>query len=192
MFQNKIRIKIVVCLFFIISSSSIYSQYSFGIKSGLNFSNVKGNINDDTKTGVYLGAFSIIKINDKFNFQPEIVYSEQGYRLGSYTKNKYHINYVNIPLMFDFKDFENFHLEFGPQLGFLLKSNVNNEMDLKEITSKIDFGISVGFNAYMCKQLFLNLRYNQGFLNFNRQPDTQLNLRHSVISFGVGYVFYKK
>lgn len=192
MFQNKIQIKIVLCLFFIISTSSIYSQYSFGLKSGLNFSNVKGNVNDDTKTGVYLGVFSIIKITDKFNFQPEIAYSEQGYILGENPKNKYHINYVNIPLMFDFKDFENFHLEFGPQIGILLKSNVNNTIDLKEYTSKIDLGISAGFNAYVLKQLFLNLRYNQGFLNFDKEPDSELNLRHSVISFGVGYIFYKK
>ncbi|MFY8180302.1 MAG: porin family protein [Flavobacterium sp.] len=190
--MSKLKIVVVFVFLFFLNSNLIYSQYNFGLKSGLNFANVKGNIDEKTKTSVYLGLYSKIKLNEMFNFQPEIVYSRQGYNLkGISNKLRYNFDYINVPLMFAFKDLENFHLEFGPQFGLLLKSEIKDNLDLKKVTTNFDFGFNIGANAFVTKKLFINLRYNLGFININHEDNTDLNIRNSILSLGVGYDLFK-
>lgn len=190
--MSKLKIVVVFVFLFFLNSNLIYSQYNFGLKSGLNFANVKGNIDEKTKTSVYLGLYSKIKLNEMFNFQPEIVYSRQGYNLkGISNKLRYNFDYINVPLMFAFKDLENFHLEFGPQFGLLLQSEIKDNLDLKKVTTNFDFGFNIGANAFVTKKLFINLRYNLGFININNEDNTDLNIRNSILSLGVGYDLFK-
>lgn len=52
---------------------------SYGVKGGLNLSNLSGDIEDAKSLfGAHVGAFAEIKITDKFSVQPELLFSMQG------------------------------------------------------------------------------------------------------------------
>lgn len=56
-------------------------EIKFGVKGGLNFSTVSGDNteNIDDVTSYNIGVVSEIPLSEKFSFQPEILYSRQGY-----------------------------------------------------------------------------------------------------------------
>ncbi len=53
----------------------------FGVKTGLNFADVSGDQVDgfETVTVFHFGVMAEFIISDKFSFQPELLYSGQGY-----------------------------------------------------------------------------------------------------------------
>jgi len=61
---------------------SSYSQSAeFGAKLGINFSTIYGDTTDDIgfiTTIINFGVYSELKLNEKWSFQPELLYSAQG------------------------------------------------------------------------------------------------------------------
>ena len=129
-------------------SITTFSQdIKYGVKGGLNLSNLKGdypNLSDedvklDTKSsiGFHIGGFLEYKINDKFSIQPELLISMQGNKLeltsefyDSFYDENYKetftqtpkLYYLNIPLMLKYKLIDKLSIEFGPQIGILLSA----------------------------------------------------------------------
>ena len=110
------------------SRKSIY----FGIKAGINYSNVydsKGEQFDaDGKIGAAAGIFVAIPINKYLGFQPEILFSQKGFKAtGSILGSGYSLtrttNYLDIPLLLAIKPTSAFTLLVGPQYSYLMKQN---------------------------------------------------------------------
>lgn len=120
----------------------------FGAKAGVNLSTFTGeNTSEfDVKTSYYVGVVVEIPISDKFFFQPEMLYSEQGSSAEfSYSERlvnndfveyatqtdsgtiKYILDYVTIPLIAKYYIAEGFSIEAGPQVGFLISSRFKGE-----------------------------------------------------------------
>lgn len=60
---------------------------------------------------------------------------------------KYQFNYVSLPVMLRYNITENFNLQAGPQLGFLMSAKVSdgdNSIDIKDGFKGIDFGAGFG------------------------------------------------
>lgn len=105
-------------------------QLFFGVKIGVNYSNIydsKGeNFVDDPKYGVVLGGFVSIPIGAFFGVQPELLYSQKGYKSsGTFLGNSYSMtrttNFLDVPIYFVVKPVENISVLFGPQFSYLLK-----------------------------------------------------------------------
>ena len=163
---------------------------NLGIKGGVNAYNVH-NDNDtkyDTKAGFHFGLLGHIHFDSQFAIQPEILYSAQGYKNGD---TKYNLNYVNIPVLFQYMFDNGFRIQAGPQLGFLIsaKSKDNNTtVDIKDNYKPIDLGLSVGASYVVPSTGFgIDARYNFGLSNINKNGT--VNSTNRGVQFGVFYIF---
>ncbi len=103
----------------------------FGLKAGFNYSNVydeqEEDFEADGKGGFAGGAFLSIPVGRFLGVQPEILYSQKGFRadgtvLGTpYTFTRT-LNYVDIPLQVMLKPVPGFTILLGPQYSFLVSS----------------------------------------------------------------------
>jgi hypothetical protein len=120
------NILVVVCL--LIASYCNARDFKFGVKTGLNFSNIVGDGSDGKiNTRFYLGGFFNKPISDIVSFQPELVISMQGSKVdtgGMKFDVKVNTTYLNIPLLLKMRlgASNKVHLFAGPQIGFPLKS----------------------------------------------------------------------
>lgn len=105
------------------------SQIHIGAKVGLNYSNVydsKGeDFNADPKIGMALGAFLSIPIGTYIGIQPEVLYSQKGFKatgriLGANYDFTRTTTFIDIPLYFALKPSEFITLVAGPQFSYLL------------------------------------------------------------------------
>lgn len=105
------------------------NKLTLGFKIGANYSNVYDsqgeNFVADAKFGLAKGVFASIPIAVFFGFQPELLYSQKGFKatgtlLGSNYSYTRTTNYLDIPLLLAFKPSNKFTLLAGPQFSFLL------------------------------------------------------------------------
>lgn len=174
------KVMLALIAFLAIGTANAQSA-RFGIKGGLNVSNLAGDVdNASAKIGAHVGGLVEIKIAKKFAIQPELLlslqgtksdysYSEPGY---SYTsENKINLTYLNVPVMAKFYVIPKLSLEAGPQLGILVgaknkysetendNGNVYSYSEtadvkggLKTIDAAFDFGASYYFTDHMFVQ----------------------------------------
>jgi hypothetical protein len=103
---------------------------SFGLKAGINYSNVydeQGNdFVADSKFGFAAGAFVAIPLGKFIGIQPEIMYSQKGFKSsGTYLGSTYSMtrttDYIDVPLLFALKPIKEVTVLFGPQFSYLMK-----------------------------------------------------------------------
>ncbi|MBC7874974.1 MAG: PorT family protein [Ferruginibacter sp.] len=164
-----------VVLFVVLTANS---QVKFGAKAGLNNSTLGGDGADisgkKSNTGFNVGVIANIPISTDFAFQPEIMYSgNQGmeFRPSSTSETNYNLNYINIPLMVQYKC-NGFYGEVGPYFGFLTSGKVKTktgttttENDIKEIFDGTDMGAAAGVGYMLKSGLGFGARYNMGLQN---------------------------
>ncbi|MFK5879869.1 MAG: porin family protein [Flavobacteriaceae bacterium] len=215
----KKNILVVIIVIFTLNINA--QNVKFGAKAGLNISSIYGSeaaTNNEFRYSFHVGVVSEIKISDKFTFQPEILFSSQGTRMNyedfiedqidvvyEYisVKSVSAMNYLNIPLMIKYYPFNNFSIEFGPQVGFLL--SVNNEFELKsgrdtisqsssnmDGTNRVDFALNLGLGYKLENGIFFNSRYNFGLSAINKEMENQIyfeKARNGVLQLSIGYFF---
>lgn len=109
---------------------------TFGIKGGVNFSNVYDSNEEDFdaegKVGFVAGAFLGIPLGQVVGIQPEVLYSQRGFQatgsnlLGEY-EFKRTTNYLDVPLFLAIKPSPVLTLLAGPQFSFLLDGKYDFE-----------------------------------------------------------------
>lgn len=104
----------------------------FGVKAGLNLSNVYDSQGDqfttDGKFGFAAGGFVAIPIGTYLGIQPEILFSQKGFQasgnvLGLAYKFNRTLNYIDVPIFFAVKPSEFFTILVGPQYSYLVKQS---------------------------------------------------------------------
>ena len=214
--MKKLSIFIAIMLF---GFSTVNAQeINFGAKAGVNFASITGDDTDDLdgRTSFHVGIVAEIVISDKFSVQPELLYSSQGATSeDSYTEEDINIkeegtvklDYINLPIMAKFYVGEGFSLEAGPQIGFLMNSEIEMKLtasgagvsesisvteDLKDHIKGIDFGLNLGVGYKMENGLNFGARYNLGLSDANDDPEffeSDSYFKNSVIQVSVGYFF---
>ena len=105
-------------------------ELQFGVKAGLNYSNVydtKGeDFKADPKFGLAVGGFVSIPLGKYIGLQPELLFSQKGFQatgiiLGSTYKISRTTNYIDVPLFFSLKPSEFITVMAGPQFSYLIK-----------------------------------------------------------------------
>ena len=111
------------------NSTDFRDQFQFGLKAGINYSNVYKATGEefeaDAKFGFVAGLFVMVPIGEKLGIQPEILFSQKGFKAtGIILENTYELtrttNYIDVPLLFSFKPSEVVSLLAGPQFSYLL------------------------------------------------------------------------
>jgi hypothetical protein len=178
-------------------SMMIHAQdVKFGLKGGVNFATFSGKDveNVDSKTAFHVGVLAEIPLLDKFSLQPELLYSVQGIKENDDIA-EFKLNYLQLPLIGKYYVTDEFSLEAGPQVGFLLSAKAKvegeGEGDIKDDMNKTDFGLNFGLGYTLGNRLNVNARYNFGLSKIYNKDTflSDIKAYNSVIQVSVGYIF---
>jgi hypothetical protein len=170
---------------------------NIGIKGGLNAYNIAGENSggNNYKNGINVGLLSHFHMGEQFALQPEIYFSGQG---TSYKVNgnnvDLNLNYVNIPVVFQYMFDNGFRLEAGPQLGLLASAKTkigNSDVDVKDNFKSTDIGLALGMSYVKPATGFgFNFRYNHGLTDINETIGSEKFNRGFQV--GLFYLFEHK
>lgn len=179
-----------------------------GVKAGANIANVwdenQGDFEANSKLGFVAGAFMSIPLGKYIGVQPSMVYSQKGFKdQGSFLGSNYTFtrttNYLDIPILFEFKPTAMITLVAGPQYSFLMSkkdeftSGTVSGSDLDQYENdnirKNTLGALVGFDVNV-NQWVISPRAGWD-LQSNDGDGTSSSLRYKNqwIQFAVGYRF---
>jgi hypothetical protein len=105
------------------------STIGFGPKVGINMANVYDTEGEeftaDSKLGLAAGIFISIPIGTYFGIQPEVLYSQKGFKatgsvLGSNYSFDRTLNYIDVPLLIAIKPVKILTILAGPQYSYLI------------------------------------------------------------------------
>lgn len=188
-----------------ISVSALAFSQQFGLKGGATISSISDDGYDKTKskTGFYAGAFVNIPASELISIQPEIIYNNLGSEVrgkhlvyGEYTR-KLNLNYVAVPIMFQFKATPQFYIEAGPELGFLVNVNSKTAWNSSSTTTitelktndfnKFNLGLGLGAGFDINKRFGINARYVAGFSDITKpNSDPSVNAKNKNNGFQLG------
>jgi len=204
-------------LFVFLAHSGTAQETRFGLKGGLNYSSIVGDLTDGFKFRFsgHGGIFLEIDFSEKFKLQPELLYSSQGFQFstdlasiqtGGSTgdendfRTNVQLNFITVPILGKFALNDRLDVEFGPQFGFLINqvrkikeldqaSNVN--IDRKSTVSgdfQLDYGAAVGLGIRLSDDLSVAPRIYVGFRN---RPNAQQGAQNYNVAFqlSLNYMF---
>ncbi|PKA99507.1 outer membrane protein with beta-barrel domain [Flavobacteriaceae bacterium MAR_2009_75] len=157
-------------------------DFAFGAKAGLNISTWMGKDKSDVsaKPGLYFGGIGEIPaFIDDLYIQPELLVSLVGADIGPSNVN---LTYITLPMMGKYHIIDEVAIEFGPQLGFLIGDNWEEDLQGQD-TKKIDLGLNVGGGYRLNENFYFQLRFNFGL----SQVLDVANVRNGVLSIGACY-----
>lgn len=191
------------------SQTTDSAKLKFGVKGGVNFSNLYTEDVDDNNVlaGFNLGLFARLPITQTFAIQPELSYTTKGAEL-EYNNafvngtSTFKLNYLELPVLLVINLSENFSVHGGPYVAYLLDGeatnnsqgtlfDVENNLD-NEDYNKFDTGLSVGI-GYDTNKIGFGVRYNYGLQkvgkerNFNGTNYTFPNGKNSAVNLYLSY-----
>lgn len=166
--MKKIVFTTSACIFFLLNANA---QINFGIKGGLNLSNVKfpGSPGNSTRLGFNAGLLTQVSIFKMFILQPELLYSVKGHKFpatnfdGGGTLS---LNYISVPVLVGFRPTKKFAVLAGPEFNFLSSANSKfngTDHDVSKIYRKFDMAVDVSVAYKIIAGLGGELRYSYGF-----------------------------
>lgn len=208
-----------------IAMSSLTFAQQFGIKAGMNVSSLSKDASMDdakSKIGFNAGVFMNAPLAENFSIQPELIYSQYGnkstststYTLGnstitSKTTGSTNLDYLALPVMFQYKATPEFYLEAGPEFGMLLSGKVKGDTttstttngtttttsssgstDIKDNLNGFNFGVGLGAGYYFTPNVGINARYVAGFTDIaENRPSGSDAIKNNVFQVGLNYKF---
>ncbi len=207
-------------MFLLVSQNNLFAQtqYHFGIKGGINFSNFSGKDAEgdentppfETKKGITVGIFTETPINNIFSFQSALLYSVKGAKnteeeQGESVTATFNLNYIEIPILakiyFPLKQTFAIYAFTGPELGIKIKSNFNvdvngekvKEKNMDSNTKSLDFGLLFGAGIALNLgkgKVFIEGGYDLGLLKMYKEENGEpLDMKNKVISIMGGVIF---
>ncbi|QIY90010.1 porin family protein [Chryseobacterium gallinarum] len=167
------------------------SPVRFGLKAGLNISSVS-NSDMNSKAGFYGGVFANIPVAQDFSVQPEVLYSGMGAKAKGSSDIKLNLDYISVPVMFQYNALPNLYLEAGPQFSFLVSSKVkykSNSVDANDGFKTFDFGLGLGAGYYFTPNIGVNVRYVAGLTDIAKNRIGGDSSKNGVFQVGLAYKF---
>lgn len=172
------------------------AQTSFGIKAGMNISNLRGDdvAGGDVKSqiGANGGLYAHIPAGTNFAIQPELLYSIEGAKAKN-SDLQTELNYVNVPVMFQYVNPSGFYAELGPQVGFLTSAKLKLNgvsSDIKDDLSTINISAGAGLGYNFTPAVGAGVRYTLGLTRLG-DNDPKADIKTSNLSIGIHYTFGK-
>ena len=195
--MKKLTLLTIVLLVGIVVQSNAQAGFRLGLKGGLNFANIDTDTDASSRTGYHVGAFATIKVS-KFAIQPELIYSSQGaeFEFSGLEDAKSNFNYLNIPVLLKLYLIGGLNLQLGPQFGFLLNAESDNNVleefvetsDLKDAYKGSDVSLGLGAGIDLPFGLTADARYNLGLSEIDDNA-ALASQKNQVFQLSIGYRF---
>lgn len=205
--------KLLLSITFLLIANLSFSQslkYKFGVQAGLNYSNFRGYeipieitpVYSESPAFAYLGGLYFeYQIKGRLSLKVDLNYERKSQKGDNYIEvrqsfesfpqaynytSKKNYDYLVLPIMlkYNFKENTSFYVNGGPFIGFLLKSNMTNDlediegfnnassMSTSDLNKKIDLGLSFGLGKTIKfnekNEIFIEIRENLGLINTNK------------------------
>lgn len=219
MILKGIRIKrAVLCtaLFVFLHQIGSAQEAHFGVKGGLNYSSIVGDLTTGLKFRFsgHGGVFLEFDFSEKFKLQPELLYSSQGFQYstdlaaiqtvgpvggGNDFRTNVQLNFITVPILGKFSLNDKVAVEVGPQFGFLLNQvtkikdldQPNVDTDRRSSVAgdfQLDYGAALGLGIQLRPELSLSPRFYIGLRNRLNALQGAQNY-NAAIQLSLNYLF---
>jgi len=208
------------------STGSSMSPVRFGLKAGMNVASLSkdaGLEDQKSKIGFNAGVFANIPVAESFSIQPEVLYNQLGAKIesrdeytiaGVTTRNvesySTNLDYLTVPVMFQYNFVPNFYIEAGPEFGFMLSAknkgdrtttvttgsntsttNASYTDDIdKDNLNTFNFGVGIGLGYYFTDNIGLTARYVAGVTDVAKdRPSGDDAIRNNNFQVGLAFKF---
>lgn len=184
----------------VLFACSIDSNAQTGIKGGLNFSIIGGDIpeelNAESKTGLSFGISQQFDVADGLAFRPEVMILQKGYvsnivfDIPVEIEQTFQLDYVDVvlPALITVETQHNFSPQFfaGPFLGFNINAEaesretrfggepVTTSKDISDEINSLDYGVAFGLGGLVdlaAGAITMDVRFNLGLAEiFDADP----------------------
>lgn len=174
-------------------------ENSSGLKGGLNIATfVSDDFDVSYQTGAHFGGFVEVPFSEKVSISSELLFSVQGGEVDvEGGKIDFETIYVNIPVMFKYYISEKINIQVGPQLGLLVSSEYDenienvetNDVETNDVgfdDETIEFGLGLGLGYFLTENIFVDARYNLGLSEVYGE---NVDFKNSVFQLSLGYKF---
>ncbi len=178
-----------LCVSALLLMTATKAQTQFGVKAGANFATLTGSDVSGAKmqVGANIGVLAHIPLTSMFSFNPEAVYSMQGAKFDGGHDN---LNYLNVPVLFQYNNPSGFLVETGPQVGFLMSAKEHidggGSTDIKSDVKSTDFAWAFGVGFKTMSNIGFDARYNVGLSNIAEGGG---KIQNGVFQINVFYLF---
>ena len=159
-----------------VSTITFAQGFHVGFKAGANIFKVDGkSFKEEFKFGYNLGAFAEINFSKKFGIQPEVLWSQTNFRTGTRFNDLYpdgindtkgKLNYLAVPILFNYSPAKIITFQAGPQFGILLDKEKDLFNNGKQAFKSGDFSMLGGVQLNI-GSVKVGGRYVVGLSNIN-------------------------
>ncbi len=145
---------ILLLLFFVLFQFVSAQNFKGGLIAGIAATQVDGDkLSGYNHPGAKLGFFTQLPLNSKIDLRFEMYYIQKGSRKNSSQANPttyiQRLNYIEVPVLFQYNAFEKLSFFGGPSFAYLFKSSERDQNGLipangRELYEKFDFSIHGG------------------------------------------------
>lgn len=194
-----------VVLLFLTTATRLSAQsFDAGLIAGLSTTQISGDqLSGFNKVGIIAGGFVSTFISEKFDGNMQLIYIQKGSRKNAdpekndYTSYLLRLNYIEVPVLLQWKYSNRFVFEVGPYFGVLLGSYEENELGElpdRRAFKDFEFGGGAGLNIVLVNNLIFNARVTTSLIPVRDHLSGQtfrLNAGqyNSVLAFTVHYKF---
>lgn len=173
---------------FLFASASGFTQ-SLGIKGGLNSARLTG-FDGNTRLSGHAGFYLNEGIDRRWRFQPELLFSGEGQRYFSEGEERtIALDYIQVPLMFQYYAVPRLYFEAGPQFGLLAsardKGPRGDNYNILQDFTKGQVGVNLGLGVMATSDLGFYGRYSFGLTDVSRFDEFVDQSR--VAQIGISY-----
>ncbi len=169
-------------LFIVVLMFSIYgfSQSLFGVRSGINISNLdfedNPTVSNKHRNGFFVSFLAEYELSDRVLISPELQFSAEGAKF-----EPIRLDYIQVPIQIKYRVNDAIAFGIGPQVG--IKTHKYEDSLTNIAISSIG-----GIEYRVTPDFFIDARYSYGFTNiFDKELNTEA--KNTNIQLGVGIKF---
>ncbi|WP_047545990.1 porin family protein [Psychroserpens sp. Hel_I_66] len=174
----KIKSFLLTVLFISVTTLSFSQEVSYGVRCGLNISNLDfepdATFDNQHRNGFAFGGFVDYGISDNFSIQLEIQYSAEGGK-----SDELRADYIQMPIMARIGLGDKFTIGVGPMAS--LKT-----WEDRDGFATFTFSGVGGIEYMITDELFVDARVHYGLSNILDEDLTDLEAQNTTFQFGFG------
>ena len=189
------------------TKQNMTSSFGFGIKAGLNFSNVSNaaSVNSHSQAGFHAGVLLGGASRRIFASRTELLYSQQGYGFSSDSASgSNRLGYILLAQLMAINITKFVQIQFGGQISYLLNAKVNSNFpstgnagadQLLSLYNRLNYGYAGGVEIHPIAGVLLGARYSISLNNLYKSPldgpagAGTINYKNNVVQLFAGYRF---